>query len=184
MRTTNARYGRPKGTGIDDSRQLASMAALLVANPKLKPTTAIRSLGIHDPSVVRRLRDKFHMDQGRLLADARRGARAPLSAPTGRYIKRSETNAAPPPIPATNTPSPTESNVVATPLSAEQPPLLATWFALGLWTVCTTLEQQAVLTEHWLRQPPLVAAARGQLAVGAFVVAVCSPRKPLKPRLH
>src|SRR5690606_23148628 len=87
MRTANARYGRPKGTGIDDSRQLASIASLLVANPKLKPTTAIRSLGVQDPSVIRRLRDKFHLDQNRLLTDARRGARVMQSAPTGRYIK-------------------------------------------------------------------------------------------------
>ena len=31
MPTTIARYGRPKGTGVDDSRQLESLAALLAA---------------------------------------------------------------------------------------------------------------------------------------------------------
>ncbi len=75
MLTTTARYGRPKGTGVDDSRQLESLAALLTANPALKPTTAIRSLGVEDPSVIRRLRDKFRMDQARLMADARRDFR-------------------------------------------------------------------------------------------------------------
>ena len=84
MPTTNARYGRPKGSGVDDSRQLESIAALLAANPGLKPTTAIRSLGVEDPSVIRRLRDKFHSDQAKLLADARRRFRVhgrPLRAP-------------------------------------------------------------------------------------------------------
>ena len=76
MPTTSARYGRPKGSGVDDSRQLESLAALLAANPALKPTTAIRSLGVEDPSVIRRLRDKFRMDQARLMADARRSFRA------------------------------------------------------------------------------------------------------------
>ena len=75
MPITSARYGRPKGTGVDDSRQLESLAALLAANPALKPTTAIRSLGVEDPSVIRRLRDKFRMDQARLMADARRSVR-------------------------------------------------------------------------------------------------------------
>ncbi|MBL8567154.1 MAG: hypothetical protein JNM89_15680 [Hyphomicrobiaceae bacterium] len=35
------------------------MARLIAANPTIKPTTAIKSLGITDPSVIRRLRDKF-----------------------------------------------------------------------------------------------------------------------------
>src|SRR5665647_297408 len=74
MPITSARYGRPKGTGVDDSRQL-ECAALLTANPALKPTAAIRSLGVEDPSVIRRLRDKFRMDQARLMADARRDLR-------------------------------------------------------------------------------------------------------------
>ena len=81
MPITSARYGRPKGTGVDDSRQLESLAALLTANPALKPTTAIRSLGVEDPSVIRRLRDKFRMDQARLMADARRDLRTNPRSP-------------------------------------------------------------------------------------------------------
>ncbi len=72
MPTANVRYGRPKGSGLDDSQQLESVAALLAANPKLKPTTAIRSLGVEDPSTIRRLREKFRVEQARLMADARR----------------------------------------------------------------------------------------------------------------
>ena len=94
MQTTTARYGRPKGTGVDDSRQLESLAALLAANPALRPTTAIRALGVEDPSVIRRLRDKFRMDQARLMADARRSFRS-----NGRALPRPgplQANIAPP----------------------------------------------------------------------------------------
>ena len=83
MPTMHARYGRPKGSGVDDSRHLQSLAALLAANPALKPTTAIRSLGVENPSVIRRLRDKFHADQARLMADARR-----ISQTNGRTLAR------------------------------------------------------------------------------------------------
>ena len=44
MPITSARYGRPKGTGVDDSRQLESLAALLTANPALKPADIDRIL--------------------------------------------------------------------------------------------------------------------------------------------
>jgi len=59
MSTTKKRRGRPKGTGIDDRVPLLRIAALMAENPGLKPTTAIRRLGITEPSVIRRLRDKY-----------------------------------------------------------------------------------------------------------------------------
>lgn len=52
--------GRPKGSGLDDSAQLQAIRKLLAADPALKPTTAIKKVGITDPSAVRRLRDKLH----------------------------------------------------------------------------------------------------------------------------
>jgi hypothetical protein len=57
-RLTRAK-GRPKGSGIDDSAELAQVRALLAAEPKLRPTTAIKRLGVTDPSIVRRLRNKL-----------------------------------------------------------------------------------------------------------------------------
>lgn len=53
------RRGRPIGTGIDDSDRLAHLDELLRNRPELKPTTAIRHMGFSDPSVIRRLRDKY-----------------------------------------------------------------------------------------------------------------------------
>jgi hypothetical protein len=53
------RRGRPKGTGIDDAATLAAIADLMAADPDLKPTTAIKKVGVTDPSIVRRLREKL-----------------------------------------------------------------------------------------------------------------------------
>ncbi len=189
MPTMHARYGRPKGSGVDDSRHLQSLAALLAANPALKPTTAIRSLGVENPSVIRRLRDKFHADQARLMADARRisqtngralsrpgpvqpAARRPLAASVRTHI------------PAANDVAPEETVAAASAHTTAQLPLPAIWCDLGLWAVAKAMEQQAVLARHWLQLPPVENAMRGQLAVGAFIVAVMTPRKPLKPRIH
>ena len=193
MPTMHARYGRPKGSGVDDSRHLQSLAALLAANPALKPTTAIRSLGVENPSVIRRLRDKFHADQARLMADARRisqtngptlarpgpfqpaaqpAARRPLAASVRTYI------------PAANDVAPEETVAAATARTSAQPPLPAIWCDLGLWAFATAMEQQAVLARHWLQHPAFEIAMRGQLAIGAFMVAAATPRKPLKPRIH
>jgi hypothetical protein len=190
MLITNARYGRPKGSGVDDSWQLESLAALLVANPALKPTTAIRSLGVEDPSVIRRLRDKFRMDQARLMAEARHSFRtngrshahpAPMPLqPTSRRPLASVRTL----IPAAPIVPPQETIVVEAVHVLPQQPLLATWCDLGLRAAGTAIEQQAVLAQHWLQLPAVEIAMRGQLAIGAFVVAACTPRKPLKPRIH
>lgn len=60
MLQAKGRRGRPKGTGIDDSDRIARLAELISIYPELRPTTAIRKMGISDPSVIRRLRDKYH----------------------------------------------------------------------------------------------------------------------------
>ena len=188
MLSTQARYGRPRGTGLDDTAQLESLAALLAANPALKPTTALRSLGVENPSAIRRLRDKFHKDQGRLLAKARRNfqpannrtlPRPGPSQPTSRRQLASVRTL----VPAAPL-APPESPIAVEAQPLPQPPLLATWCAFGLWATTTAMEQHAVLTQHWLQSPAVEIALRGQLAVGAFLVAVATPRKPLKPRIH
>ncbi len=188
MTITTTRYGRPKGTGVDDSRQLASLAALLAANPALRPTTAIRALGVEDPSVIRRLRDKFRMDQARLMADACRSFRSngralarpgPLQPASRRPLASVRTH-----IPAPQNAGTPEPAIAATAPALPQPMLLAVCYDFGLWAVGTAMEQQMVLAKHWLRLPAIEVAMRGQLAIGAFVVAASAPRKPIKPRIH
>ena len=70
MSETKPRRGRPKGSGIDDRARLKQLAGLLRDDPALKPTTAIRALGIKDPSAIRRLRDKFHACRGELMSES------------------------------------------------------------------------------------------------------------------
>jgi hypothetical protein len=71
---TPPRRGRPKGTGIDDRPRLREIAAMIERQPQIRPTTAIKLLGENDPSVIRRLRDKFHAMQAELMADVRKAA--------------------------------------------------------------------------------------------------------------
>lgn len=68
MSERKARRGRPKGSEIDDSGQLRAIAKLISEDPELKPTTAIRSMGISDPSTIRRLRDKYNQRREELQA--------------------------------------------------------------------------------------------------------------------
>ena len=83
MPNTKLSRGRPKGTGLDDRAIIQSVIEMVAANPDLKPTTAIRSFGVTDPSAIRRLRDKFHLvhDQTPAPAAAKRARyRAYLTA--------------------------------------------------------------------------------------------------------
>lgn len=69
MSTQLRKRGRPKGTGLDDRRHLLAIAVLISQSEELKPTTAIKSLGIDNPSVIRRLRDKFNSQKEELMAE-------------------------------------------------------------------------------------------------------------------
>lgn len=70
--------GRPKGTGLNDFAHLKAIAGLMRSDPHLRPTTAIRQLGIQDPSVIRRLRDKFHAFETELKSELRADAQEAL----------------------------------------------------------------------------------------------------------
>ena len=72
MASTGKR-GRPKGTGINDQETLLKIAHILHANPNKKRTTAIKELGIGNPSVIRRLRDKYQEQELSLLAQVQGG---------------------------------------------------------------------------------------------------------------
>ena len=80
MIPTKRHRGRPKGTGLNDFVQLKAIAGLMRSDPNLRPTTAIRQLGIQDPSVIRRLRDKFHACEAELMSELRAAARDTMAA--------------------------------------------------------------------------------------------------------
>lgn len=59
MTDSTPQRGRPKGSGIDDRIWLREMERLMRIDPALRPTSAIKALGVTDPSAIRRLRDKY-----------------------------------------------------------------------------------------------------------------------------
>lgn len=81
MQTSKRQRGRPKGTGINDRDTLMRIAEIVVANPALKPTTAIKQAGITNPSTIRRLRDKFAEHGDELIAQVRKRETASTTAP-------------------------------------------------------------------------------------------------------
>lgn len=91
MSEKRTRRGRPKGSGIDDRKPLAAIARLIASDPDLKPTTAIRTLGISDPSIIRRLRDKFNAARLDLMKDLN----APSTSPTPSTAPKAETKQSP-----------------------------------------------------------------------------------------
>jgi len=66
--------GRPKGSGIDDRQTLMKIAAIIAAEPNKKRTTAIKQIGINNPSHIRRLRDKFNEQADSLISSVKGGA--------------------------------------------------------------------------------------------------------------
>lgn len=180
MHTASARYGRPKGTGLDDRQRLASIAAALLANPKLKTTTAIRSLGFDDPSTIRRLRDKFNVDQGRLMAEARRAARAKAPAPPPARSNVIALATSPAPPSGSTQKSSSSPSLSMIPQSA----LFTGCLDWGACMVGTAIEGQAILSQYWLRLPPIAYALRGQLALNSVAVAIYMRSRPRKSRLN
>lgn len=71
MNEAKKKRGRPLGAESDDSRELSAMADMIVADPKLRPTTAYKKI---DPcwtdASVRRMQDKWKMRREALLAQA------------------------------------------------------------------------------------------------------------------
>ena len=59
MSACTAKRGRPEGSGINDRIWLRELGHLLRLNPTVRPTTAIKKLGVSDPSTIRRLREKY-----------------------------------------------------------------------------------------------------------------------------
>lgn len=83
MNNSKRGRGRPIGTGLDDTPILNNIADMLVANPALRPTTAIRQcLDKPGPSNIRRLQVKWKAGSASYLAQAfKRRAAAMAPAP-------------------------------------------------------------------------------------------------------
>lgn len=96
--------GRPRGDGIDDERELAAMADMLLANPTMRPTTAYKRI-VRRPeqSAIRRIQAKWRdrretfltaATERRAQAQARTAARTVSSGSSGSSSMRLATEAA------------------------------------------------------------------------------------------
>jgi hypothetical protein len=180
--------GRPKGSGKDDWSRLQQIAALIAANPALKPTTAIKRIGVTDPSVVRRLRDKFHLAEDELLTTVRRARASKPSRQTPKRISDTPRPASPTPVPtkrdetkqvARMVSPPTCEPPVTAPTKTSPAPLgpFAALLGLGLQAAAVAVEQHYALCQCALRSPPIEAIVRQQLLVTELFFTAASPQR-------
>ncbi len=189
MTAAHARRGRPKGSGINDEQRLVEMSRLINADKHLKPTTAIKALGITDPSAIRRLRDKYNVLHGDRYSTSapqyRTGPANPRTGPTARAtplnIADPIRRAAPQP---TSQPTPARANPVQTadlaaalpvkPAHANQVPIAAMLFGFGLNAATALFEQQMMLAQSVMKLPPIRELFRQQIALTEFMLDVAS----------
>jgi hypothetical protein len=175
MPSDYARRGRPRGSGLDDRVQLSRIAELMEADPTLKPTTAIKAMGVTDPSTIRRLREKL------------KGDAAPPAARLGETLVPCSGGAVSAAPPSTCRPS---SHGVAT-VSAVRPDRsmselgwLSQWYALGLSAMSSTIEAQMALMDEFLGVPQVASALRHQVLFNEVAKAFCPKRSDIRSTLH
>lgn len=198
MTENSSRRGRPKGSGIDDIEHLHRIAALIADNPDMKPTTAIKAIGITDPSIIRRLRDKFH-DFATSTADhsptpARSGASLPTAAlaqPAGAparimaagienatLARRSEP-AAVPVVPASVSAAPGPAHPSANAFG--DPFTVVLGWGISAWA--TAMSAQVSMAQGWVHLPHVSLALRQQVAMSELVLSLSPVRRGLRPNL-
>jgi hypothetical protein len=182
MPSDYARRGRPRGSGLDDRAQLRRVVELLEADPALKPTTAIKALGVNDPSTIRRLRDKLKAVPDR--AQPMREPRATHTATSGSRAGGGESA----PYGAEHPQTAASSGVSAGGLAAADAEAqsraavtwLTAWCALGLSALSTTIEAQMAAMEDFLQVPPVASALRHQLLLNEVAKSFCPKRSDVR----
>lgn len=201
------RRGRPKGSGIDDKKVLRDIAAMIAAKPEMKPTTAIRALGVTDPSAIRRLRDKFHQ----LSADMASSTACPGSQTGGAAAVNPARTPHPPvrvvaaevmggadtrkelPIAraARSLSTATDSGGEAqlrTHLSTTGMPsaldVFALWCGIGINAMSTAFAAHAEMTRNLARLPHIDLVLRQQLAINELAMSFVPQRAIDRPTLH
>ena len=117
---TGTQAGQAEGhTAINEYETLLKIAQLIASNPNMKRTTAIKRVGITNPSVVRRLLDKYQEQEHILLvevaaANSKLKHEAPAKADAGKKTKTGQPAGASSPAPrSTATQGITEETIVA-----------------------------------------------------------------------
>ncbi len=178
MPSDYARRGRPRGSGLDDRGQLRQIAELLEADPTLKPTTAIKAIGVSDPSTIRRLREKLKVVPHPTLAgDGGTGAAPHAAEPV---LARSHSK---PMSPAQGSYSGL-AEVQAAGSPDARLSFFMQWCALGLSAVSSTVEAQMAVMDDLLRVPQVASALRQQLLFNEVAKAFCPKRSDVRTTLH
>jgi hypothetical protein len=185
MTAPKARRGRPKGSGIDDQQRLIAIARVMTADPRLKTTTAIKAIGITDPSAIRRLRDKFNATTAEGQPSRRPASATSAQSAAGRAaalianepIRRASAVLPQPAPPRMGTAADVaaSSKGVVKPANNDTIPVAATLFGMGLNAATAMLEQHMLLAQSVMKLPQVRDLMRNQIAFTEFMLTVANP---------
>ncbi len=183
MSSDPTRRGRPRGSGLDDRVQLRRIAALLEADPSLKPTTAIKAIGVCDPSTIRRLRDKLKTGHSGGLAQTGLPLPPVRERPT-ELLEASGVEVAVRPAQMAGEAAASSTGAGLAEADPHHVSWFANWFAFGLIAVSSTVEAQLAVMDDFLRVPQVTSALRHQLLVNELAKAFCPGRTDVRSTLH
>lgn len=205
MLNSKPQRGRPKGSGIDDRAILLDVARRMHADPQLKATTAIKATGISDPSVIRRLRDKFRNVEAELRLELSAWAaneyRKPAAQQTMQpcakaYVKvacahvtHMDAISEPMTKRATAQPQPVaRAHSVSLSYSRDHEPELheglVAWFSMGLSAFNAALQMQQLAMHQLMKLPQVAVMMRQQIVVNEMAMALCTPKRTGRFSLH
>jgi hypothetical protein len=182
MTNKRPQRGRPKGTGINDDAALHEIARLITSNPKLRPTTAIKLIGVSNPSIIRRLRDKYNARRFELAAEISRAGNdnGALIRPLTPVV-RTVTQAAPKPAQRPGTVHVAALASAAARVGLEMPADPDTphawWFGLGIAAAVSAIEEQLMHSDQLARLPNLAFLLRQQVEIAERMVALVPASK-------
>lgn len=173
MARNSVSRGRPKGSGVNDAARIAAIAELIAAHPGMKPTTAIKQLGVTDASVIRRLRDKYNLQaesRSEAIESAKERPRVAAAAhKASSYDIRTETPARraartpAKPRPERKQASESASDVHRAPPSVSpRPDLFSALFAAGVSAAQVAIQLQFKSMSLAFDGSPLACYLRGQ----------------------
>jgi hypothetical protein len=203
--STNGKRGRPPGTGKNDTDRLMKIAALMAADPALKPTTAIKQIGETDPSTIRRLRDKLNEQYALMTAAAPTAALAAPQPPQLDVIADVAPVVALVPMPITPTtaqlaiPTVTPAPIATAAVQIDKAPeiefehlfkpapvqdpfmIFGKWFGNGIETAAVLFEQQMMFAQSMLKAAPMKAMWRQQIVATEYLLMLSGPGQRIAP---
>lgn len=198
MSISKPQRGRPKGSGIDDRAILIEVAQRMHADPQLKATTAIKSLGFADPSIIRRLRDKFRHVEAELRLElsaraandtgaapnrpkAEVGSNAPAVIACGQALPRSDLLAEPIVRREDARAAQAADDIgghdkTASDAGTISHGLLAC-LTLGIAAFDAALQAQQLATQQLFKLPQFAALLRQTIVLNEMGMALCGPKR-------